>query len=79
MRAQIKYYIDDLQGAINDLTTAISWKPKDYKLYEQRAFYKFQNKKYQSAIGDYTEALKINKNSKHAKFMLEAIQQLEEN
>lgn len=58
MRSQIKYYTGDIQGAINDLTSAIQWK-KDYKLYAQRAFYKLEKKSFDSAKEDYTAAIQL--------------------
>ena len=67
-RAQIKYYTNDIQGAANDITSTLSWK-KDYKLYQLRGFYRLENKSYESAYSDFSEAIKLNNKSAHAYYM----------
>ena len=68
-RAQIKYYINDVQGAINDYTGAILRDKKSYDLYSQRGFYEFEQKNYQSAVDDYTQAIKLKPDKAHLYYM----------
>ena len=75
-RASLKYLTGDIQGAVNDMTAAICWQDNNYKLYEQRAFYKIEMHNFPSAYEDYNKALSINKDSKHSQFMISKLNKL---
>lgn len=69
IRAQLRYYTGDIQGAIYDYNSAINILPDDASLYSQRGFYNFEKKNYESAIIDYTKALELTSGNKHCLYM----------
>ena len=60
--ARADLYADALknhQASITDLTEIIKLDPKDWMGYANRGFVYLQNKNYEKAVADYTEALKL--------------------
>jgi tetratricopeptide (TPR) repeat protein len=74
--AQIKYYLGDVQGAINDYNGAIAKCQTNSELYAQRAFYKFEKKNYESAKEDYSKAISLNPKKAHFYFMRASVEKI---
>ena len=78
-RAQIKYYTDDVSGAINDCNAAILREKKSADLFALRGFYNLELKNYISALEDYTKAIKLSPKHAHYYFMRSCCNELNGN
>lgn len=59
-RAIAKTQLSDLDGAVQDLNTAISINPSFYHAFAERGKIYMAKEKYSKAINDYTKSLEIN-------------------